>query len=124
MVTTMGAPSSASSTVATGRTDTPVDSAMRAANGSRLSAVRLQTRTSWVPVAATMPLTCIVAWNPAPMTATGPPTAAPPRTRAASPVTPPVRRPLMRPPPMTAMRPDPSAAWSTIWNEAPLADAV
>ena len=30
----------------------------------------------------------------------------------------------MRPPPMTAMRPDPSAAWSTIWKEAPFADAV
>ena len=36
-------------------TVTPGDSAMRAANGSRLSAVRDHTRTSVVPVAATMP---------------------------------------------------------------------
>lgn len=77
-----------------------------------------------VPVAATMPWTCMIAWNPAPMTATGPPTAAPPRTRAARPVAPPVRSPLMRPPPMTASSPDPSAACRMIWNEAPLADAV
>ncbi len=75
------------------------------------------------PVAATSPLTWAVAWNPAPMTAIGPPGRAA-RCRAASPVTAPVRSPLIRPPPITASSPLPSALYSTIWNEAPFADAV
>src|SRR3954451_1801666 len=78
---------------------------------------------SVAPVAATTPFTWAVAWNPAPTTAIGPPGSVA-RCRAARPVAAPVRSPLIRPPPMTARSPLPSAAESTIWNDAPLADTV
>ena len=60
-----------------------VVSAIFAANAARFSGVRLQIRTSVAPVAATIPFTCIVAWKPAPITATGLPACAPARSFAA-----------------------------------------